>query len=164
MSLISNSNETNQFWDTVMFLSRKGDIKEGEDYVFDQVKTVTIQLNKQDHLREFDKVTDVVFIRFTKVIPMYREAFKRQNSNTSAPMDKGSLMHYLQYSKPFVGAVSHKNFKDGSRTSAHCFDYGMLKAMGINLVGDGAPPPSDPGASPAVIPPKTSGVQDDLPF
>ncbi|HMG93205.1 MAG TPA: hypothetical protein VK589_24280, partial [Chryseolinea sp.] len=75
-------------------------------------------------------------------------------------MDKSSLQHYLQHSKPFIGVVDKFNFKD-SRTSCYCFDYEMLKAMGVYLGGSeghqGTPPP------PTANPPPAGGTED-LPF
>jgi hypothetical protein len=165
MSLITNSNETNQFWDIVMFLARKGNdgIKEGEDFVFDTRKTVLVTVNRENVIKELPKTTELIFIRFTKILPLYREAFRRQNSGNASPMDKGSLMHYLQYSKPFVGLVGSHQFKD-NRTSCYCFDYEMLKSMGIYLGGSegnsGTPPPANGDSSGPV----KLGGPDDLPF
>ncbi len=167
MGLISNANETNTFWDMVEFLVREGKIKESEDFTFDCVKTVKVYYNRQDVMKELPQTTDVVFVRFSKIIPLYKEAFKRQNSSTASPMDKSSLTHYLQHSKPFIGMVSQVNFKD-SRTSAYCFDYGMLKAMGVNLnVAHQQPPPLGGGSGgPTRDPPfgAHTGNPDDLPF
>lgn len=161
MSLISNTNETNTFWDMVMFLSRKGEIKEGDDYVFETKKRIKVVINRLDAWKELDKTTEVVYVRFSKIIPLYREAFKRQNSSTAAPMDKGSLIHYLQHSKPYLGLVDNVSFKD-CRTSSYAFDYGMLKSMGIYLGGSeghqGTPPPLNENLVPA------GGGPDDLPF
>jgi hypothetical protein len=165
MSLITNSNETNQFWDIVMFLARKGNdgIKEGEDFAFDTRKTVLVTVNRENVIKELPKTTELIFIRFTKILPLYREAFRRQNSGNASPMDKGSLMHYLQYSKPFVGLVGSHQFKD-NRTSCYCFDYEMLKSMGIYLGGSegnsGTPPPPNGDSSGPV----KLGGPDDLPF
>lgn len=162
MDLIKNTNETNTFWDTVAFLVRKNELKEAEDFVFDNQQIVKSVYNAEGMV-DLGKPTELLFMRMTKVIPMYREAFKRQNSSTASPMDKGSLEHYLKHSRAFIGMVSQKNFKD-SRTSAYCFNYEVLKRAGIFLGGseklDGAPPP--PGEpSPQGAPPP--GV-DDLPF
>jgi hypothetical protein len=170
MSLISNSNETNTFWDTVMFLARERKgveqgktvyaINEGEDYCFEEKATITLSKNNVEYRHEFGAVKELLMIRFTKIIPLYREAFKKQNSNSASPMDKGSLQHYLVHSKSFVGFIDKHNFKD-SRTSCYCFDYEMLKAQGIYLGGSdgtrGTPPP-------IVQVTPTPEAPDDIPF
>lgn len=153
MGLISNTNETNTFWDTVMFLARdrKGSeagktvyaINESEDFAFEEKKMLKVCVNRFDIDKHLDKTTELLFIRFNKILPLYREAFKRQNSTTASPMDKASLMHYLSHSKPYIGMVSNYSFKD-SRTSAYVFNYEILQAMGIYLGGSegaqGMPP------------------------
>lgn len=140
MALISNANETNTFWDMVEFLIREKKIEEGADFIFDQKKIIKVVIGREEQPKEFMKVTDLVMVRFSKIIPLYRENFRKQNTGSVAAMDKGSLMHYLQHSKPFVGMISKVTFKDGSRTSAHCFNYEMLRNMGINLGNVVAPP------------------------
>lgn len=179
MNLISNSNETNTFWDTVAFLARRGEIREGEDYMMEEKKMQKITVNRVDETREFDKVTELLFIRFSKVLPLYREAFKRQNSSTASPMDKGSLMHYLQHSKAFVGLLDNYSFRwkiktsnstelRTSRTSCYVFNYEMLKAMGVYLGDEGTGDPALPGLveSARDEPPKQAlqAGSDDLPF
>lgn len=158
MGLISNSNETNTFWDMVEFLVREQKVKEGEDFIFDEKKMLKITVNRKDEEYHFEKTTELIFVRFSKIIPLYKEAFRRQNSGSASPMDKGSLIHYLTNSKPFVGLVSQVNFTN-TRTSAYAFNYEMLKAMGVHLGGGegnkGAPPP------PATPPPE---MTDELPF
>jgi hypothetical protein len=168
MGLISSSNETNAFWDTVAFLKSEGKIKEGEDFVFDAKKRLKIVVGRKNEEREFDNTTELIFIRFTKIIPLYREAFKRQNNSNASPMDRGSLLHYLQHSKEFVGLIDNFNFK-GSRTSCHAFNYEMMKARGIYLGGSestqGAPPPPASGGTQSNEFPGSSPVgPDDLPF
>lgn len=149
MSLISNANETNTFWDMVMFLSKQKNgnsflIEEGYDFCFESRKTVKIQTGNQEVMKELEQTTELLFIRFTKIIPLYKEAFKKQNASGASPMDKGSLTHYLTHSKAYVGLLPRYNFKDG-RTSCYAFNYEMLKNMGVFLGGsersDGGPPP-----------------------
>jgi hypothetical protein len=163
MGLITNTNETNSFWDMVEFLVREGKIKHSEDFVFDEKQIVKVIVNREDSLRDLGKMTEIVYIRFSKIIPLYREAFKRQNSSTSSPMDRGSLMHYLTHSKSYIGMISNINFKD-SRTSAYAFDYGLLKAMGYNFGGSEShmPPPSQGNGTQPDVP--LPGADDELPF
>jgi len=184
MSLISNSNETNTFWDTVGFLARKGEIREGEDYMIEERKRQKIIVNRLEETRDFPKTTEMLYIRFSKIVPLYREAFKRQNSSTASPMDKGSLMHYLQHSKPFVGLLDNHTFHwkthqggsqvtHSSRTSCYVFNYELLKAMGVYLVdesvgGDQGNAGTSTETRQEPITPKVSDsavdTQGDLPF
>jgi hypothetical protein len=149
MLLISNANETNTFWDMVEFLIREKKIEEGLDFIFDEKKILKILVGRDDKDIELPKTTELVMVRFSKIIPLYRENFRRQNAGNTAAMDKGSLIHYLQHSKPFIGSVGKVTFKDGSRTSAYCFNYEMLKAMGINLGNVVAPPAQGDNYAPA---------------
>ena len=158
MSLISKSNETNTFWDTVEFLALKGEIKEGEDFVFDEKKIVKVCVDRDVVEKHLDKTTPLVYVRFNKIIPLYREAFKRQNNSTASPLDKGSLMHYLQNSKPYIGMVKQVQFKN-SRTSAYCFDYELLNGFGISLNSN-----SDGATPPPPVEPWQKGGSNDLPF
>lgn len=145
MSLISNTNETNTFWDIVMFLFRKGEIREGEDFMIEPRKLIKIDTPNEQ--REFTKSTELLFIRFTKILPLYREAFKRQSSSSASPMDKSSLMHYLQNSKAYIGAINRHTFKvftgktaDGNptfaqqRTNCYVFNYEMMTYQGVYLM------------------------------
>lgn len=157
MSLISNSNETNTFWDMVEFLVREQKIKEGEDFTFDSKKIVKVVVNRKDEDKELHKTTDLIYLRFSKIIPLYRENFRRQNSSSSSPMDKGSLMHYLTNSKAFVGLVARVDFKD-ARTSGYCFNYEILQQMGLNLGGN----ERNGEAPPAAVPKGTA--QDGINF
>lgn len=156
-ALISSSNETSTFWEMVEFLLREKKIQEGEDFVFDEKKLIKVMVNREEQTIELSKTTEVIMVRFSKIIPLYRENFRKQNASNSAAMDKGSLIHYLTHSKQFIGLVGKVNFKD-SRTSAYCFNYEMLRAAGITLGGsegnDGSPPP--------II--ESKSVREELPF
>lgn len=176
-SLISNANETSTFWDMVEFLVREQKIKEGEDFIFEEKRLVDVTIGREAKQIDLQKTTQLIYVRFSKIIPLYRENFRKQNTGNTAAMDKGSLIHYLTHSKPFIGLIGKANFKD-SRTSAYAFNYEMLQAMGINLGGSegnaGVPPPLGNIAPPVRPGTKqeemTFGVKpagskvDDLPF
>ncbi len=149
MNLISSANETNTFWETVMFLSKLKigqslAIEQGTDFAFEYKKTIKVVVDRDEQLKEFSETTELLFIRFHKILPLYKEAFNKQKTTNAAAMDKGSLIHYLTHSKAFVGLISNYNFSD-SRTSCYAFNYGILKDMGIYLGGSetnrGTPPP-----------------------
>lgn len=133
--MIRNATETNTFWDMVVYLIREGKIVRDYDFVVDTIKILKVNIGGKDVEKTLPTSTEVVYIRFTKIIPLYREHFKRQNNNNAAPMDKQSLMHYLIESKAYLGPVANVNFNGaGTRTSAHAFDYGILQSQGINLL------------------------------
>jgi hypothetical protein len=167
MSLISNSNETNTFWDIVMFLLRKGEIREGEDFMIEPRKRIVLDVPNGE--RELDRTTELLFIRFTKILPLYREAFKRQSSSSAAPMDKSSLMHYLQNAKAYMGSIHRHTFKvrigdrtDQQRTNCYVFNYEMLNHTGVYLMDTSL---ENPGSAQVEIPITTkSGSPEDIPF
>jgi hypothetical protein len=159
MGLISNANETNTFWDMVEFLFREKKISEGDDFVFESgKKIIKVTRGKDDVQLELPKPTEVLYVRFGKIIPLYRENFRKQNSNNSNAMDRSSLMHYLAHSKAFIGMISNVNFK-GIRTSAYAFNYEMLRASGLYLGDSQAAPGGATDTSPQPPPPT-----DDVPY
>lgn len=170
MALISNANETNTFWDMVEFLIREKKIEEGNDFIFDEKKRLKILVGREDKEIELPRTTFLVMMRFSKIIPLYRENFRKQNAGNTAAMDKGSLIHYLQHSKPYIGHIGKVSFKDGSRTNAYCFNYEMLQSMGINLGSVVAPPAQGDNYDAGTIDFKskvnqgTGNTGDDLPF
>ena len=135
MKMISNTKETNQFWDMVQFLYEKHEIAYMEDFKVAPYKEISLKLGSEKVDRVFDKSTKLLFLRTAKVIPLYRQYFKSQNSSSSAPMDKNSLLHYLEHSKEYVGKVTGTRFKD-SNTNAYVFNYEMLQNEGVELEKD----------------------------
>lgn len=165
MALILNANETNTFWDMVEYLIDRKLVSEGEDFIIEDLKRIKLWVAAKEETTEFPKTTELVFLRFSNIIPLYKENFRKQNSNTASPMDKGSLIHYLQHSKAYVGLAKSKRFKH-TNTSAYVFNYELLESMGINLKRDsGSGPEPAPAESIFEKPNKPQpGKQDDLPF
>ena len=146
MKMISNTKETNQFWDMVQFLYEKHEITYNQDFKVQPYKKISIVLGGEKIERAFEKSTKLLFLRTAKVIPLYRQYFKSQNSSSSAPMDKNSLLHYLEHSKEYVGKVTGTRFQD-SNTNAYVFNYEMLQIEGVELDKDMSEPEnSDPAA------------------
>lgn len=140
MALINNANETNTFWDMVSYLIDQKLILEEVDYKFRHQTTVKVLHNRETVERNLGKPTVLLYLRTSKIIPLYREHFKRQNSNNSSPMDKGSLIHYLQHQKYYLNLIKSTKFaadehnKDGIvNTSAYIFNYELLESTGVDL-------------------------------
>lgn len=132
MALISSANETNTFWDMVSYLIDQQLIAEEVDFLFRSKSLVKIVVNREVVERNLGATKKLLFVRMSRIIPLYRENFKRQNSTSSSPMDKGSLIHYLQHNKAYLGLSKGTKFEKAS-SSAHIFDYDILKNQGVEL-------------------------------
>lgn len=132
MSLIQNANEVNTFWDMVDYLLDQGLIEEDKDFKFRAHKEIKVSHGGEIHTRAFEKTITVLYLRTVRIIPLYREHFKRQNSGTSSAMDKGSLEHYLKNSTSYVGYIKSTRFETAT-SSAFMFDNDKLQQWGVNL-------------------------------
>lgn len=137
MTHIKSSNETNTFWDMVSYLLDAGLIAEGTDFMVREENSLKVMIGRERQDKMLPKRKPVLYLRFSKIIPLYKENFKRQNSGTATPMDKNSLKHYLQHSKEFLGSCDNVRFAN-SVTSAYAFDYEMLKMKGVVDLDRGA--------------------------
>jgi len=184
MALISGNNETNTFWDMVSYLIDQDLIKEEEDYKFRATRSMRVYVNGEVVDRELNETTTILYLRTSRVIPLYREHFKRQNSSTSAPMDKGSLIHYLQHQKYYLNLIKGTKFRTGKMTqggahkevstTAYAFNYDLMEQMGIelkrgdseyNINNNPAEPAAVSGNGQSVKDPLQNGENgDDLPF
>ncbi len=136
MELISNANETHAFWDMVSFLIDNRLINDGEDFELQHKSSIKIyhQGNVQD--RNLGGTKKVLFMRLSKIVPLYRENFKKQNSSTVSSMDKSSLEHYLKHSKPYLGNLKNHRFSKAGVSSCMAFDYELLQTEGVELERD----------------------------
>jgi len=131
--LISKSAETSQFWETVQYLYNVHQIQEGYDFcIRTGVHKMSLRVDRNETVdRVFIKPTDVLVLSLSKVHAMYMKALREQGEKKG--MNKESLIHYLQNSKPYIGAVNKNNYGERS-TSGYAFDYNMLEEMGIDLI------------------------------
>ena len=132
VALISNANETHQFWGMVSFLIDQGLIAEDKDYRFRDASRISVTVKNKNVTIPFEEIKKIMYVRLGRIVPLYREHFKRQNSVTSSPLDQESLKHYLRHQKYYIGAVGNVKF-GAAQGSAHAFDYGMMESMGFEL-------------------------------
>lgn len=140
MSLIQGGAEANVFWDMVSFLIDQGFVDEEVDYIIETKYNQTFTLNGESVDRKFEGGKQLLFLKTSRIFPLYREHFKRQNSSNASPMDKGSLIHYLEHQKYYLG--NHRSFRfkkaksddhRNSVTSCFIFDYELMKSFGIEF-------------------------------
>jgi hypothetical protein len=171
-NLIANAKETNMFWDMVEFMIEKGDARNNHDFKFQLTDRIKVNMGRDgDKEIVFTDSTghiskNVLFVRLAKIHPTYMQLHRQQYNKNG--LDKGSLTHYLENNKGYLGHIYSTNFEN-TKTSALAFDYDYLKSQGINLER------GDPNSIPDPIPPnKASGSKqmgigeaqpdEDMPF
>ena len=130
-NLILSSKETSTFWQLVEFMLDKKEIKQGEDFMIKPQSRILISSGREES-REliFPESKELLYLKLSKIHPLYME-YHRKQYNVSG-MDIGSLKHYLNQAKAFIGHTNSVRFEN-TKTSALIFDYKLLKKEGINL-------------------------------
>ena len=103
-------------------------IETGKDFEVKSVSSITVT-NKigQSETNHYIEPKSVLFIRFTKIHPLYMEGHRRQFNKNG--IDLVSLMHYIKHHPSYIGAVSSYRFEN-MISSCYAFDLGTLN---INL-------------------------------
>lgn len=149
---ISDSNDLASYWKMIEFLSFQMQIRPNEDYIVKDQFTVKVREGRgKDEIIDLKTSTKVLYLKLTKIHPLYMEAHRKQFGESGVP--EQSIKSYIKSSKAYIGNVPVINF-DGVKTSAYAFRYDML---GITLKGiddkeKGTPEPPQPTQ------------KDDLPF
>jgi Domain of unknown function (DUF6371) len=122
---ISSSKETATFWKMVAFMNANRQIHLGTDYLILEKATIQVYKNGSNETLVLDNgnLKKVIFIRFTKIHPLYMENFRKQYNQVG--LDEGSIRHYLENSSAYLGAVRNQKFK-GTPTSCIAYDYELL--------------------------------------
>ena len=122
---ISSSKETATFWKTIAFMAANKQVKEYEDFVMSDESVLTVYHNGANIKKVISDggTKKVIFIRFTKIHPLYLETIRRQSNRTG--LDEGSIKHYLETSNAFLGYIRCKKMGKHTNT-AYAFDYDLL--------------------------------------
>lgn len=129
--LISRSAETSQFWDTVQYLYNSHQISDTSDFCIRILPGVKLRLDRNETVdRMFGTPTELLFLSLSKIHVLYMKALREQGEKKG--MNKESLIHYLQHSKGYIGAVNKISYGDRS-SSGYVFDYAVLEDMGVDL-------------------------------
>lgn len=136
---INESEALSQFWMMIEFLFRdkkinwdqsreKGKQQVNIDFKIETREEIKIMVNrKEEQAVVLQKKQRLLFIRFTKVHPLYMEMHRKQHGHNGMAMS--SLKTYIHGHKAFIGLTRSTTFDDGV-SSAYVFLYDEL---GINL-------------------------------
>jgi DNA primase len=155
---ISSSEAVASFWNMVEFMLDSGLIKENVDFkirnIGDRQKLID-KNGKHIEINFEDQPQELLFIRFSKIHPLYMEAHRRQYGKNG--VDQVSIVHYFKHHVAFMGTIESTRF-DNTNTSAFVFKY---KELGCNLIrtisGQNEGENPDKNTS-------SSSPSDDLPF
>jgi DNA primase len=134
---ISSSEALSAFWQMVEFLLEQKMIQEGSDFKISSVMDLDCitKSEQREHL-QFVNPKSVLFIRFSKVHPLYMTAHRQQTGKNG--VDMVSLMHYIKHHHAYIGYKNSHRFKDGI-TSCYCFDYDILgKQVNLDRIPEGS--------------------------
>ena len=121
---ISDSDALAGFWATIQFLHETHQI--GADD-FKIVSRTGIKLDESNRpIRDlvFSQPKKLLFIRFSKIHPLYMEAHRKQTGISG--VDITSLKHYISNHKAYMGRVHSERFASTS-SRAYVFDYKLLQ-------------------------------------
>lgn len=143
---INDSDALRTFWKMMEFNFSEGKINGKVDFKIESINHLTISVDrKQTEKKEFKHTTKCLFIRFTKIHPLYMEAHRKQFGENGVA--DTSIKQYMKNHKSFIGFTPATAF-DNTKTSAFVFDYNHL---GLELEHgqykdpkEGVPHPSEP--------------------
>jgi DNA primase len=132
---ISNSEALSLFWITIEYMLDSGQIKENSDFKIERhpkyMRTPILKNGKKESIY-FEEDRELLFIRLTKIHPLYMELHRKQYGTNG--VDMTSLSHYMNTSDSFAGLINSTRFGEFINTSAYVFDY---EKLGVNLKRNG---------------------------
>jgi DNA primase len=125
---ISSSESLSNFWMMTEYLLDNKMIEAGKD--FEIKSTASVRITNKNGVIEtlnFPQPKMALFIRFSKIHPLYMEGHRKQYGKNG--VDLVSLMHYIKHHQSYLGYSNSFRFSD-SISSCYVFDYEILR---VNL-------------------------------
>ena len=127
---IGSSESVAGFWQTVEFLLDEDRIKNNIDFKISTVTSVKIKgTNDEIITKTFADPVKLLFIRLSKIHPLYMEKHRQQTGRNG--IDMVSIIHYMKGNKSYVGHSDQVRF-DNSNSSAFVFKFGPGE-LDVNL-------------------------------
>jgi len=120
---INSSDSLANYWKTIEYLYAQNMIAMNIDFKIESVNHLKIRDKKKDVILNFPQSKKCLFLRFTKVQPLYAEAHRKQHGING--VSESSIKVYMGAHKAFLGNCPATGF-DNTKTSAYVFDYDML--------------------------------------
>ena len=165
--MISETEGTAKFWQTLSYLVDKRIIKIDLDFKIEQKSSFKIYKGKKEGVALYEEIVNdkgdqILFVRFSKVHQDYIEAVsKRKNEE---PIGESTLKGYFKSKPYFYGNVKGLQFKNGS-SSCYAFNYTIMQALGVvELERDYSSDDEPKVPVNAVHPHEPKKDEDDLPF
>jgi hypothetical protein len=125
---ISSSESLSNFWMMTEYLLDNKLIEAGKDFEIKSTASFrATDKTGQIQTLNFPAPKVVLFVRFSKIHPMYMEGHRKQFGKNGVEMV--SLMHYIKHHPSYIGSVASYRFED-SNSSCYAFDYEILN---VNL-------------------------------
>jgi DNA primase len=125
---VSSSESLSNFWMMTEYLLDNKMIEAEKDFEIKSVGSIRAT-NKKGIVESlnYPQPKMVLFIRFSKIHPLYMEGHRRQFGKNG--VDLVSLMHYIKHHPSYIGYLNSYRFSD-SVSSCFAFDYERLN---VNL-------------------------------
>jgi hypothetical protein len=127
---MSSSEALSTFWNCMEFMLDNKQIEFGIDFDIKTEYSITCKNTQGDKIpisfkdaNENNVPEKIIFIRFSKIHPLYLEAHRKQYGVNG--VDLVSLLHYVKHHKAYIGYVDSHRFSN-SVSSAFAFRYNML--------------------------------------
>lgn len=132
---MSSSEALSTFWNCMEFMLDNKQIEHGNDFDIKTEYAITVRANNDKLVKTFTDSNGnafpqkVLFIRFSKIHPLYLEAHRKQYGVNG--VDLVSLLHYVKHHKAYIGYVDSHRFNN-SVSSAFAFRFGK-DMLNVNL-------------------------------
>ncbi|AXP79210.1 DNA primase [Mariniflexile rhizosphaerae] len=132
-SMISETEGTAKFWQTLSYLVDRRIIKIDFDFKIEKKTNFKIYQGKKEGEAVYEEVVnknadEILFLRLNKVHQDYVEAVsKRKNEE---PIGESTLKGYFKSKPYFLGAIKGLQFQNGS-SSCYAFNYTMMKNLNV---------------------------------
>lgn len=124
---IQESDQLVEFFKQVEYLSLQNLIRVRQDYKLMR-GCYSLKIGRKERMKivNFPHPIDILFLKFSRIFPLYKESIKRQGI---IGLDEQTILSYMKTHKAYLGSVAVIDF-DGHKTSGYAFIYNSLD---INL-------------------------------
>ena len=158
---IQESDQLAEFFKQIEYLSSMHMIRVNKDYkLVKGVYEIKVGRKEKATVVQFAKPKNIIYLKFAKIFPLYKETIRKQGSNG---LDEQTILSYMKTHKAFLGAVASVNF-DGQKTSGYAFDQDILQISLEDLEKESEHEEKEQAGFKTypMLEPET--VQEDLPF